>query len=97
MFFDFPCEGTRRTYCVGGGWVMGGKHVKLAYFVRRNFCQKMAYFRGGNKNIIHFKFLPLRVNFWPQVVDFEPLAVNFITMNVSFMHLRVILVSGSRL
>ena len=90
MFFDFPSEGTRRTYCVGGGWVMGGKHVKLAYFVRRNFCQKMAYFRGRNKNIIHFKFLPLRVNFWPQVVDFEPLVVNFITMNVSFRQLRVI-------
>ena len=76
---------------------MGGKHVKLAYFVRRNFCQKMAYFRGGIKKLIHFKSLPMRVNFWPQVVDFEPMAVNFITNNVSFMHLRVILVSESRL
>ena len=90
MFFDFPSEGTRRTYCVGGGWMMGGKHVKLAYFVSWYFCQKLAYFRGGNKNIIHFKYLHLRVNFWPQVVDFEPLAVNFITMNVSFRHLRVL-------
>ena len=50
----------------------------------------MAYFRPRNKNMIFFKFWPLRVNFWPQVVDFEPLAVNFITMNVSFMHLRVL-------
>ena len=69
---------------------MGGKYIKLAYFVSRNFCQKMAYFRGRNKNMIYFKFRPLRVNFWPQVVDFELLAVNFITMNVSFRQLRVI-------
>ena len=55
-----------------GGWA----YFEFAYICCRNFCLKTAYFRGWNKNMIYFKFLPLRVDFGFRE-SILPLGVNF--------------------